>query len=389
MPSNDIGYGRQIQYRVIIQKKNGSKYYPQLVDCTTNDQYPFTCPTATVELAASTIVARQHLSPIRCDDIIRVQWSEKTQTDQKTVWRDMFSGRIMTPSAQDSANNNASFVCRGHAEEAVYSALKSDYSASSTTTGAILRSIINARLNRITDVPEDSWIDVLDSTLITSYNVKSKTKYLTDIIRELELLENKNYRFRTLPVYNNDGNLSSVRPVWEKLPTVANSKVKAISGTDRYLSSWFQDSIDQLVNDVTIFGESGSPQKEGTSTNSESQASYDTRDHIDTDLSLGSDALCETLASAIDNEYNQPVRSGQVLLQLSPDLLPGDLLYCKVPKIHLNGSAIDDDCRVVRVSHRTSTSQTTADVGRITQYPYDILESFSARLRLGNANLID
>ncbi|MCL7414376.1 MAG: hypothetical protein M8353_12325, partial [ANME-2 cluster archaeon] len=169
---------------------------------------------------------------------------------------------------------------------------------------------------------------------------------------------------------------------------IANSKVKAIQGTDRYRSSWFQDSIDKLVNDVTIFGESGSPQKVGTSTNTTSQDTYNTRDHIDTDLSLGSDSLCSALASAIDTEFKTPIRAGQVFLQLSPDLTPGDLLYCKVPGIYLNGATIDEDLRVVRVSHNTKQNRTTADVGKIFESSYDILESFNNRMRLDNASLI-
>lgn len=378
----------QLQYRVIIQKEDGSKYYPQLVDCTTNGQYPFVCPSATIELATASTLARQHLSPVRTDDIIRAQWSMKTNSSQKTIWRDLFSGRIMAPIANHGDNTNITLLCRGHAEEAVYRAVKTDYSASNTTTGAMLATIVNNFLSRITDDSGNSFIDSEDSSEISSYNIEAKTKYVADAIREFEILENKNYRFRTLPLFDASGNIEYARAVWEQLPSTANPKVRAIEGTGRYIGSWFQDSIESLVNDVTIFGATGSPQKVGTSTNTASQSKYNTRDHIDTDLTLGSDSLCESLATAIDTVFNAPIRSGQVFLQLSPDLLPGDLLYCKVPSLFLSGASIDDSYRVVRVSHSTRLGVTTVDIGRVFENTYDVLASFNSRLRLNNANLI-
>ena len=377
---------RSIQIRAIIQKSDGSaSYYPIINDCITNAEYPFSCSVASVELATTSTVQREHLAPIRCDDIIRVQVSEKLTPEQDVTWFDIFEGRIM-----DITSNFDSMRldCRGHEEELVYRAVTSDYSSSSNTTGTIVDALVSTYLTRITDATT-SLIDASNSSTLTAYNVQQNTKYVTDAIKELEELEGYSYRFSVVPHYTS-GLLDAVYASWQPLSSVATQKLKIIESTPRFVNAYFKASISSLVNDVTVYGASGTPQKVGTDTDTISQTAYNTRHHVETDTTLTTDSLCGDLASAILEKFNNPLISGQATVKLCPYVYPGDLVYCKIPSIYVNGSYIDGNYRVVRVQHNVKEDTTVLDLGEIiVSSPWQIVQGFHTKNRLIDSQFID
>jgi len=376
--------GRALRTRAIIQKDDGTKYYPVLSSCITNEEYPFTCSVATLSLATNTTVARAHVAPIQCDDVIRVQVSEIIDQSKPAVWQDIFQGRIM----ETEARFNALWLnCRGHEEEAIYRIVTSNYTGSSVTTGAILTSVVTSYLTRISD---NSLIDTSDSSTLTSYNVKADTKYVADVIRELEELEDYGYIFSVQPHYDSAGNLDATYASWQPLQDTPTDKLKIVEATPRFISAYFKTSISSLVNDVTVYGASGSPQKVGTSSDATSISEYNTRHHVESDTTLTTDVLCSSLAGAMKNKFKDPLVSGQATVRLCPQIRPGDLVYCKIPSLYVNGSQVNGNYRVVRVSHDVSLDQTTLDLGEVVvSSPWQIVQGFHTKNRLIDSRFID
>jgi len=303
------------------------------------------------------------------------------------VWVDMFEGRIMSMGHADSPVNAVELICRGHEEEAVYKAVTADYSASSATTGTIVSLLQGSYMSRITNA-SPSLIDSSNSTVLTSFNVDQDAKYMIDVIKELERLEGYTYRYSVHPTYDSSGNLSAVYGSWQPVPTSATSKYQLIAGTRRYKQSHFETTVSSLVNDVTIYGASGSPQKVGTANDATSQSSYNTRHHIDTDLGLSTDALCSSLASAVKDKFKDPLVSGYGIMQLTPKAEPGDLVYCKNPNIYVNGEEIDGNYTVKRVVHDLGAATTRIELGELIDNVTYMLGEFYAKNRLNNANFI-
>ncbi|WP_440952026.1 hypothetical protein [Methanococcoides sp. FTZ1] len=375
------------QYRLIVQKSDGNKYYPGISGGQILKQFPFACSTANIDIPINSNVAIEHLSPIRCDDVVRLQVCQRMGPDEQIVWIDLFEGRIMSIGHSDSPVNAVELICRGHEEEAVYRAVTVDYSASSATTGTILSALQGSYMSRITDAAT-SLIDSSNSTTLTSFNVDQDTKYMIDVIKELERLEGYTYRFSVLPSYDSSGNLSAVYGSWQLVPTTPTSKYQLVAGTLRYIQAHFDTSISSLVNDITIYGASGSPQKVGTATDATSQSAYNTRHHIDSDLGLSTDALCNSLASAVKDKFKDPLISGWGVMQLTPEATPGDLVYCKNPDIYVNGEEVDGNYTVKRVVHDLGAATTRIEVGELVDNVIDMISEFYAKDRLNNANFI-
>lgn len=348
---------RQIEVRATIQKSDGRKYYPVVLECVAEQSYPFSCSVAKIVLAAHDNTHRQHLSQIRNDDIVFIDVNEKILPAGLPGWEHIFSGRIMDITSYPSA---LVLDCRGHEEECVYRAITGNYTKSSTTTGVIVDEIVSSYLTRITDA-SPSLIET--GSAVTSYNVDLDTKYVIDVIQELEKLESYEYRFSVVPHKDSSGNLDYVFARWQALPTEATPILKIVEGTYRYIGAYFKTSISQLVNDITIYGESGTPQKVGNATDSTSQTNYNIRHHIDTDVTLATDALCAALAGAIGNLYSNPLISGVAVVRLCPSIQCGDMVYCKLPSIYVNGVSVLGEYRVMGISHNTSDDTTTLMLG--------------------------
>lgn len=381
---------KSVEFRVIVQRDNVNKdkYYPKFLSATTNEQYPWTAAQARIEVDTNVSSGTAgYISPIRVGDIIRLQVNVRYSESEKSVWEDLYEGRIEEIESEFSVNGNSTFLaCVGHSEEVEYSLVTADYSASAATTGTMLEALRALYLDRLSA----GQIDMTGSTAITSYNVKGKTKYMADVIRQLEQLEGYIYRFHSVRTYDADDNLSTVYASWQPLTSTVSSNLKIIEGTPRFISANFTSSIKSLVNDVTIFGATGTPQKVGTASDATSKTAYDSRYYVETDQSLATDALCSDIAAEILARFKDPIISGRARVTGEVHVEPGDLVYCKIPSLEVNGASIDGNYRVRRVSHSISADAwvTDLDLGEIQLSASDVIVSIRDRMRLNNSNFI-
>jgi len=382
--------GRTVEFKVIIQRNNleKDKYYPKLISAYTNSTFPWSCPTATIEVNTNISTGTAgYMSPVRVDDIIRLQANVRTTSDEKSVWQDIFEGRIMKIESRFGRDNPTTLYCRGHGEELLYRAVTADYSASAATTGTMIDALTTAYLSRLTD-DSPSLIDTAGSSSIADFNIQQDTKYMVDPVRQFESLESYGYIFSVVPEYDSSDNLSAAYVSWQAVPSTASDQVKIIEGTPRLVDATFSYSIELLVEYVKMYGASGTPQIYGDS--EDGSPAYGTRFHIETDLSLATVQLCEDLAGAIRARYSG-MEIGNAKILGDPNIKVGDLIYCKIPSMELNGSTIDGNYRCRRVSHQISTDNwfTYVDLGELDISTWDFIAGFQVKSRLENANLID
>lgn len=385
-------HGRTVEFKVIIQRNNTEKdkYYPKLISAYTNSTFPWTCPTATIELNTNVSTGTSgYMSPVRVDDIIRLQANVRTTSDEKSVWQDIFEGRIMKIESRFGRDNPTVLYCRGHGEEILYRTVfgTPDYVGDGDTTGTIIDELTTAYLSRLTDA-SPSLIDTAGSTTLTNYNIQEDTKYIIDAVKQLEVLESYGYIFSVVPTYDSSDDLSAVYVSWQAVPATALEQVQIREGTPRLIDATFSYSIEQLVEDVTVYGAQGTPQKFGTSI--DGSPAYGTRYHVETDLSLATNQLCSDLADAIRAQYGG-MTIGNAKILGDPNIKVGDLIYCRIPSMELNGSTIDGNYRCRRVSHQISTENwfTYVDLGELDISTWDFIAGFQVSGRLGNANLVD
>lgn len=377
-------------YRVIIQRDNTNKdkYYPKFLSATSTETFPWTPSHVRIEVDTNVSCGTSgYISPIRVGDILRLQVNVRYSESEKSVWENVYEGRILEIESSFSVDGNSTFLeCRGHSEEVLYSLITADYSASSATTGTILEALRGLYLNRLSA----GQIDTTGSSVLTSYNVKGKTKYVADVIKQLEQLEEYAFRFQSVRTYDSDNNLSTVYASWQPLPSEVSKTFQIIEGTTRFKSAQFTSSLASLINDVTIYGAEGTPQKVGTASDATSKTAYGSRYYVETDQSLATDALCGDIADEVLARFKDPIVSGTVQTTGDVNVEPGDLVYCKIPSLEINGASIDGNYRVRRVSHSISaTAWTTAlDLGEIQLSASDVIATMRDRMRLNNSNFI-
>lgn len=381
---------RQIELRCIVQRKDGlkNKYYPKIISINITSTFPFTAPTASIEVNTNISYSTTlYMPPIRVDDIVRIQANVQYSSDEVPIYQDIFEGRIMKIESRFGRDNSTILQCRGHAEELLYRAVTADYSAAATTTGAMLSALLTY-LSRLTD-DTPSQIDSTNSTSIGNYNIQQDTKYMIDSIREFEALELYNYIFSVDPHYDSDDNLSDVFVSWQPVPTVASATVQIIEGTKRLVSASFSDSLERCVEDVTIYGASGTPQKVGTSI--DGSPAYGTRYHVGTDMSIATNTLCTSVAAAIRDRFGSSMVRGNAEILGDPNIHVGDLIYCKIPSMELNGNTIDGNYRCSRVTHQIGVNgwQTHVDLGELNVTIFDMISGYLVQIRQENANFVE
>lgn len=375
---------RQVEYRVVLEHDN-VLYYPKILAAQVSDYFPLQVPTARIEIETNTASSTSgYTSPARTDDIVRLQVNETTTPTEKSKWVDLFEGRIMSISSQLDGGNNTFLYCRGHAEELLYRQVTADYTKSSGRTGTIISELIGDYLDRIID-GSPSLLDTTNSTVLTSFNVDQDTKYLIDIVKELEDIEGNNYIFTVVPQYDSDGLYDSCLASWQPVSSTANTNIAVIENRERLISANFSSSIEQLFNDVTIYGEPGTAQKSGTSNDSDSISSYNRRQRSEIDTTLATDYLCEAIATAIVDRAKDPIVSGTLTLVGNKLIEPGDLISVKIPSIEIDGEEIDGDYRVYRVNHGISGSGWTTSIS-VGEHVHDVAQYISKLFRMVRYN---
>lgn len=374
-----------------VVEHSSTLYYPIVISADWSSTFPFSCPEATIVVHTELDSGDTgYMAPIRAGDVIRLQTSTKLATTDDEIWEDAFEGRIQNIVPSFSiGDDSTTLVCLGHEHDTVYSMITADLSYGIQKTGYLLQQMITY-LSRITDA-SPSLIDTTNSTDVTSYNVQDDTRNVGDVIGDMESAEGWGYRFQVVTVYSS-GLYSACYFSWQPVPSTATTSASVIEGTRRYLGGDFQTNMDRLVNDVTVYGESGTPQKYGDATDATSISTYGKRRYVFTLKGYNSNYLCGLIASKYVARWKDPAVIGSVQITGENDIFPGDLIYVKIPSITLAASSIDGNYRVRAVSHTFSATDgwiTTLDVGEILEDPANIVVQLMRGNRINNSNFVD
>ncbi len=370
---------------MVVEAANGNLFYPIVLDFSVTDQYPFSVPVVNIEILTNIASGTSaYISPLRFDNVVRLQANITYSADEKPGWVDFFEGRILDISSAYGRDNVTSIMCKGHANEAGYTLIRADETYSSQATGTILSDVITDYLSRILPGTFET------GTVITDYNIKSDQKYVLDVIKEIERLEGYDYRFSVDPSYTLDGRLDTITANWSEFSSVPTEQYKVIEGTSRLISSDFKSGGDAVYNYAIIYGQQTSPQKVGSASNATSISNYDTRYYITSSTGLTTNQLCSDIAAAIVDRYSEPLVTGRVSILFTPEAKPGDLVTTYIQSLEVNGESIDDNFRVVRVQHSGSAGgiTTTLDFTNLILDPVDILTDLAVNSRISLQNFI-
>lgn len=345
-----------IQFRLIVQKLSGdkNKYYPDIINGTITFEYPLKIPTCnlTVNLNGGESTS-SYLSPITADDIVRVQINYKIVSSAPDVWVDLFEGRLSSMSGTFSkSDNNTKIKCIGHENALAYTYTTSDKTYTSQTTGYIINDLMSL-VGRYTDA-SPSQIDQTNSTVVTGYTIKKDSKSVAEVIADLEKIELDNYSFKTGVLYDSDGNLSSIYPIWQ--PLASTDTLHINEGSRSLISASFDSDMTRMRNKITVYGGAYSATAEDTVL----QVQYDTRFKPMVDNSLDSTAACQEIADALLARWKNPVQVGTVKIKGNLGVRTGDKVPCRIASIILNGEIVDDEFSVRKLTHTIGKEFTSA-----------------------------
>ena len=378
----------RFEFRLIIQKTNGNKFFPLVMSGNIKEAYPFTVPTATFIVSTNYAgVTDSYLSPIRVDDIVRFQVNHKYLIDETDIWVDVFEGRVSDISSSfNTGDNDTTINCVGHSDALAYTYLQSTATYTDQTTGYILDALMPSVTRISTDT---SNIDTTNSTSISSYEIKKDSKSIGDVIRELEELEISSYIFRLAPQYDTDDNLTSVLPIWAAISDDAIDGVAVNENSKTFLSAEFKTHSNKLTNKVTIYG-GGSPQVSATVENTISQNRYDVRQTVLVDKTISTSSMCANIGNAIINRWSEPVITGTVKIRGNTIIRPGDRIKCRIPSIEINGEIVNNTFLVREVTHEIGKDfVTTLKLGDVDITMSSLIESFVLGDKRNNLNGID
>ena len=372
-----------------IVEHSSTLYYPIVISADWSSTYPYSCPVATVKVHTELDSGETgYMDPIRSGDVIRVQTSTKLASTDDEIWEDAFEGRIenIVPSYKEG-DNTTTLQCVGHEHDTNYSMITADEDYSFYNTGEVIDDLI-AYLSRLSD-KSPSLIDTTNSTDMDDYNIQDDTRYVADVINDCESVEGWGYRFTTETAYSS-GLYSACYISWQPLSTTAIDSMKVIEGTRRYISGDFQTNMDRLVNDVTVYGGTGT-QVSGSDNDATSISTYGRRRYVYTLKGFTTNYICGLLAEKIVDRWKDPVVIGTVVITGENEVFPGDYVYVKIPSITLQGSSIDGDYLVRAVSHNFSTNGwfTKLDLGEISENASNLLAQLVRQNRLNNSNFVD
>jgi hypothetical protein len=377
--SSEKRIGDNYQFRCIVEH-SGTLYYPAMVSASTNINFPWAAQTANIAVITNpNLGTDNYMSPIREGDPIRLQVSIRTSTDQDLVWQTLFEGRIFQLSGELSAtSNNTTISARGYDEELLYTMITSDESYSNQSSGDIIDDIFSTYMTRISG---SDYIDTHKCSDIIAYNVDANTKYVADIIRDLEQLELYNYRFSVRAFYDASGFLSSVEPVWQPISEIVNYGSSVTQGNRRFISANFSTDSSKIVNNCKVVGSGVS----ALATTGDAD-----RYKLIVDNTLTSASACAAFAEAYIDNWAESVESGSVRLTGDANVEPGMLIQCTIPSLILNGTSIDGEYVVNRVTHSISNNSwiTTLNVGQIRYTSAEMIANMNNATRLTSINTI-
>jgi hypothetical protein len=365
---------RWVETRLIIEKPlTHEKYYPTVLSATTQKSYPFSISYADIEISSNIIGSTSsYISQFRFDDIVRLQVSVKMNPNEKTIWQDIFEGRIINMKCEYAQSNNVKIYCYGHEAIAETSLITGVHTyASSTDARAVLADLAPLYVTRLTY--SASYADT--GELFPTYDTTANQTYMSDLFSDMEKVASYQWAIKAVPTYTSDGNLSTVYIQWKAFPTVATDKYKVIEGTHRLLSADFSVEGKDLRTFYRVNGDtpSGASQYTGSAEDAALSTLYGKRSDVDTQNWVKSNTLCASIASGILAEIKTPEISGQVELLGTAEAQLGDLVYCKIPSIDLNGSYVSGNFTVHRVQHKITENEftTSLDLEKVRKTAFD------------------
>jgi hypothetical protein len=317
---------------------------------------------------------RGYTAPISTDDHIRLQVCIKSTPLQKTVWTDIFQGTIQEISYEFGESNVTDLKIVGYMDEVVWSLIEE---TTSWTTLTDARDLFGYLIN---NKGYRRWLSVsqtyaLTGVTFTSYNTSIGQTYLSDVISDMEKYSGYKYRATALPVYDVNRHITGLVLVWKPLSTTVTDKYKVIEGTSRYISSNFSSSIEDLKTQYTVNG-STSTGVFYTVPDGPQIAKYGKKAQVETYNWVNSITQCKRIAESCVDDLKVPHLAGNAKIIGTPLATVGDLVYCKSLSQEIEGSAVDTNMTVYRVSHNISADgnyTTSLDLGRIYKTAYDYI----------------
>jgi len=358
---------RWIKTRLVVEKPSShDKYYPTILRATTQKSYPFSVSYAEIEVAANVVGSTAgYISQFRFDDIVRLQVSIKMNPNEYTVWQDIFQGRIMDMYSEFGNNsNNVKLYCQGHEVEATTAIIGETYAFATPTDVRTVIDYYETYLSRLT-----YSADYADSGIsFPTYDSTANQTYMSDLFSDAEKVSGYTYAIKAIPTYSG-GNLSTIYIGWNELSDTVSDKYKIIEGTSRVLDADFSVEGSSVRTAYRVIGDSCA----GYDYDSTLSTLYGLRTEVDNESWVKSEDLADAIAGGILADIKTPEVSGHVVIIGTPEADIGDLVYCKLPSIELNGSSVDGNYTVYRVEHNITDNEftTTLDLGKIRKTAYD------------------
>ena len=380
---------RIVNTRLVIEKPvTHEKYYPPVIRASTQQTYPFSISYADIEIVSNTQAGTSgYIGQVRFDDIVRLQVSIKYNPYQKTVWQDIFQGRIMDMSSQFGNSNNVTLFCQGHEVEAETAVIEEDYSFATATDARSVLSYFSKYLSRLSY--SASYADT--GTSFPTYDSTANQTYMRDLFSDMEAVSGYNWAVKVVPTYSS-GNLSTRYIQWREMSQTASEQYKVIEGTSRMLSADFEVAGKGVRTAYRIYGDTpeGGSQYTGYASDAALISLYGKRTEVDTQTWIQSNSLAAAIAAGQLSEWKTPEVSGQVELIGTPEAEIGDLVYCKIPSEELNGASVDGNFTVYRVNHEIDRNsfKTYLDLGKVKKSIYDYIGQVSTVAKTCKKNQI-
>jgi len=380
---------RWIETRLVVEKPlTHEKFYPKILAATTQASAPFSISYAEIQVVSNAIGSTSsYISQIKFDDIVRLQVSIKMNPNERTVWQDIFQGRVMDMYGEYGTSNDVTLYCQGHEVEAETALIEETKAYTAPTDAKTVLSYFSKYLTRLTY--SSSYADT--GIIFPTYDSTAGQTYMSDLFSDMEKVSGEDWHITVVPTYSNK-NLSTVYLQWKPFSTVPTTQYKIIEGTSRLINADFSTEGKGVRTAYRVNGDtpSGSPQYTGYAEDAALISQYGKRSAVDTQAWVKSNTLCASIASGILSEEKLLKVSGQVTIIGTPEAAVGDLVYCKIPSISLNGSSIEGNFTVYRVQHILSENEfdTSLDLGKIRKTPYDYLGQVSQTAKICKKNQV-
>jgi len=379
---------RWVQTRLVIEKPTThEKYYPSVLRASTQQSYPFSISYAEIEIASNIIGSTStYISQLRFDDIVRLQVSIKMNPNEKTIWQDIFQGRIMDLSCEYSDNNNnVTIYAQGHEAEAETAIITETYTHTSQDAKTVLSYYAQKYLTRLTY--DSGYADT--GKTFPQYDTTANQTYMSDLFADMEKVASYDWAIKIVPTYLN-GNLSTRYIQWKAFPATATDKYKIIEGTPRVLSADFEIAGTGVRTYYRVNGDTPSGGSQYTDYDEDTALStlYGRRAAVETQTWVKSTPQCKTIATGLLTEAKTPEVSGQAVLMGTPEVELCDLVQCKFPSIDLNGDYIHTNLTVKRISHLIDGGDytTSLDLGKVRKTAYDYIGQVSKAVKTAKKN---